>query len=423
MRRAHKFRLFTNATQERGFEAMLETHRRLYNDCLEQRKSFWETDGTSVSFYDQSAWFTAARHANPFFARLNVSSARGTMRRLDRAFVAFFRRCKSGEKPGYPRFKPRERFDSVEFPAYGNGIRLNGNRLYVQHVGTIRCKAHREVKGTIKTATLKREASKWYVVLSCDLGERQVAPSTLPPGGLDVGLERFATASDGEVVANPRFLKKELSALKRAQRSMCRKKKGGRNRRKAKKELAARHARVANRRRDHHHKTALSLIRRFGFIAVENLDILGMLEDHRYSRAIADAGWGDQFAILRHKAESAGVTVVEVDPRGTSQVCSGCGADVPKGIRVRRHDCPYCGLSLHRDENASRNILARGLEDPRGVAWLQANFHDRDCVLDPVGLKHILGRSGRPGRGLRAETGNGPSPEKPLASASGVVTS
>jgi putative transposase len=160
---------------------------------------------------------------------------------------------------------------------------------------------------------------------------------------------------------------------------------GGSNRRKAAKALAARHARVANLRRDHHHKTALFLVRRHGLIAVENLDIHRMLGDRRFSRAIADAGWGGFLAILRCKAESAGAAVVGVDPRGTSQGCSGCGVEVRKDIRVRWHDCPRCGLSLHRDENAARNVLARAFKDPLGIAWMQANSR-RQARTGPEGV-------------------------------------
>ena len=152
---------------------MLESHRRLYNACLEQRKARYETDKRSVKYTEQSAWFNTERTRNPYFARLNFSSAQATMRRrLEKAYKNFFGRVKQGDKePGFPRFKARDRFDSIEFPAYGDGIRLNETKLRVQNVGVIRTKVHRPHAGVVKTATLQLEAGKWYVILSCDLGD------------------------------------------------------------------------------------------------------------------------------------------------------------------------------------------------------------------------------------------------------------
>src|SRR4051794_38085341 len=193
MRRAYKYRLFTNANQERELSAMLETHRRLYNSCLTERKERYEAEKVTIRYVEQSARFKVERATNPYYARLNFSSAQATMRRLDKAFASFFRRVKAKETPGYPRFKARDRFHSVEFPAHRDGIRLNGNRLRVQHVGTIRVKLHRPVGGTIKTLTLKREADKWYVIVSCDLGEVTIPASDKPPVGIDVGIEAFLT--------------------------------------------------------------------------------------------------------------------------------------------------------------------------------------------------------------------------------------
>jgi putative transposase len=364
VRRAFKYRLWTNPNQERELAAMVETHRRLYNSCLDERKSRYEAEKATVKYGDQSARFKAERATNPYYARLNFSSAQATMRRLNKAFTAFFRRVKAGEKPGYPRFRGRDRYDSVEFPAYGDGIRLTGDRLRVQHVGTVRVKLHRPVEGRVKTVTLKREAGKWYVVLSCDLGDVQVLPSVNPPTGIDVGLESFLTTADGTHEPNPRYLKTALPDLRRKGRAVARKRKGGKNRRKAVKRLAKSHTRVKNLRREHHHQVALRLVRRFGLVAVESLNIRGMLKNDRLARAISDAGWSGFLLTLRSKAESAGVAYVEVDARGTSQQCSGCGAEVRKGLSVRCHECPHCGTSLHRDENAARNILTRGL-----LAW------------------------------------------------------
>jgi len=362
MRRAFKFRLYPSANQARELGICLETHRRLYNAALEQRKLAYETRGLSLNYYAQSNQLKELRADDPYQARTNFSSAQATLRRLDKSYQNFFRRCKSGAKEkGFPRFKGRDHFDSVTFPTYGDGIRLKDNRLRVQHVGTIRAKVHRAVEGTVKTASIKRENDKWYVVLSCDLGDVVVPPSTLPAGGIDVGLEAFLTTSDGHRVENPRYLKTELPKLRRLQRATSRKKKGGRNRRKASRRVRVLHARVRNLRNEHHHQTALFLIRLYGLIGVEGLRVSNMLKNHPLARAISDAGWSGFVNVLRCKAERAGAEIVAVNPAWTSQECSGCGVVVAKELAQRWHTCPHCGLSLHRDENAARNILARAL--------------------------------------------------------------
>lgn len=365
MHKAFKYRLWTNANQERELSIMLETHRHLYNACLEQRKTAYETEKKSVRYTDQSSWFTSQRATNPYFGRLNFSSAQATMRRLDKAFQNFFRRVKNGRKPGYPRFKARGRFESIEFPAYGDGIRLIADRLRVQHVGVIRVKLHRLLEGTVKTATLKLENDKWFVILSCELPKVQVQVSPNPPVGIDMGIESFLTTDQDVAIANPRFLKNELPALRRVGRAVSRKKRGGNNRRKAIKRLRRLHVHVRNLRREHHHQTSLKLIRRHGLIAVERLAVSNMVKNRRLARAISDAGWSAFLGILRYKAESAGVEVIEVDPAWTSQLCSACGCLVEKPLSQRWHSCA-CGLSTHRDTNAARNILARALQARTG---------------------------------------------------------
>ena len=374
MRRAFKFRLYPSANQARELGIVLETHRRLYNAALEQRKLAYETRGISLNYYAQSNQLKELRAADPFQARTNFSSAQATLRRLDKSYQNFFRRCKQGSKaPGFPRFKGRDHFNSVTFPSYGDGIRLKDNRLRVQHVGTIRTKVHRAVEGTVKTATLKREADKWFVVLSCDLGDVIVPPSTLPAGGIDVGLEAFLTTSDGQRIENPRYLKAEIPQLRRLQRATSRKNRGGRNRRKASRRVRVLHARVRNLRHEHHHQTALFLIRLYGLIGVEGLRVANMLKNHSLARAISDAGWAGFVNVLRCKAERAGAGVVAVNPAGTSQDCSGCGSVVAKKLAERWHTCPHCGVSLHRDENAARNILARALLARTGPTDLKSN--------------------------------------------------
>jgi putative transposase len=382
MRRAFKFRLWTDENQERELEIMLETHRRLYNICLDYRKLAYEIHKATISYSDCSRWFKHERGVNPYFARLNFSSAQATMRRLDKAYIAFFRQVKAGEKPGFPRFKGRDRFNSIEFPAYGDGIRLNGERLRVQNVGEIRVKLHRAIEGKIKTVTLIREAGKWYVVFSCDLGDVKVEPSTNPAVGIDVGLSSFLTTDTGAKEPNPRYLRTALPNLRRKQRSLSRKKRNGKNRRKARKVVAKTHARVANLRREHHHQVSLKLVRRYGIIAVESLSIKNMLKNDRLSRSISDVAWGNFVLTLRSKAESAGVEFVAVNARGTTQECSSCGQVVPKDLTQRWHSCA-CGCSLDRDENAARNILARGLLARTGPVGLNVAENRKRAPRSP----------------------------------------
>ena len=371
MRRAFKFRLYTNSDQGSDLETMRETHRRLYNACLDERKTVYEAEKRTVKYPDQSAAFTQARKTNPFYANINFSSAQATIRRLDQAYKAFFRRAKAKDgKVGFPRFKGRDRFDSVEFPSYGDGIRLNGARLRVQAVREeIKVVLHREVEGTIKTVTLKREADKWYVIFSCELPDVPIIPTDKPATGIDVGLEAFLTTAEGQREPNPRTSRTPCRSCGVRVRAVSRKKLRSKNRRKAVKRLRKIHARVRDLRKEHHHQVALKLVRRFGFIAAECLDIKEMLGNGRYARSISDAGWDGFLLTLRYKAASAGIAYVEVNARGTSQCCSRCGEVVPKTLFDRWHECPHCGLSLHRDENSAREILRRGLLAWIGPAW------------------------------------------------------
>lgn len=358
MRRAYKFRLYPNRQQTVELESTLETHRRLYNECLSMRQMAWDTIEANIGWIDQRRWFSVQRRTNPFYARIECRSGVETIRRLDKTYANFFRRHKAGLSGGYPRFKGRDRFDSFEFN--GQGFRLIDAKLRLFGIGHVRIKQHRSTEGTIKACTIKREAGKWYAIFSCDLGNVKVEPSKNPPVGIDVGIESFLTTSDGAHEPNPAYLKKTLPALRVAGRSVARKKRGGANRRKAVKVLQKVHAKVKNQRRDHHHKLASLLVQIYGLIIAESLNIQGLVRNRRLSRAISDAGWYGFLTILRNKAESAGVQFVDVDAWGTSQECSQCHQKVQKDLKVRWHECS-CGCSLHRDVNAARNILARGL--------------------------------------------------------------
>jgi len=340
---------------------MISKHRWLYNDALAQRKSAYEGNKESVSYNQQSAWLKTNRQEQDKFASLNFSSCQRTLRRLDKSFQAFFRRIKSGETPGYPRFKGHNRFDSVEF-TYSDGSKLRDNgKLYIQNIGEIKIKLHRSIKGVIKTVIIKRQAGRYYACFSVD-----VATEPLPPTnkavGLDMGVSNLVTTSDGEFFTPPKHLRKSERKLRRLQRSVSRKVKGSKNRRKAVRNLQRCHQHIANQRRDTSHKIARQLVSQYDTIAVENLNTQGLIKNHHLAKSIMDASWNIFILILIAKAEEAGRKVVKVDPRYTSQECSSCGNIVKKDLSIRIHNCPHCGLVLDRDHNAAINILNRGLD-------------------------------------------------------------
>jgi len=377
MLKAFKYRLYPTRQQEQAMVAMLETHRRLYNAALAERKDAYEQEQRSVSYGQQSGHLKGERITNPYLAKTNFSSCQATLRRLDKAFQAFFRRVKAGDKPGYPRFKGRNRFDTVEFPAYGDGCKLAGERAYFQHIGYLKIKLHRPVEGQIKTMSFKREADGWHVVFSCDLGETTVKQSTNPPVGIDLGLKAFLVASDGETVEPPKFFRKAERQLRRAQRRLARRKKGSNRRNKARQQVAKLHLHVQNQRRDFHHKTARKMIETHGVIAHENLNVKGIART-RLAKSTHDAGWASFLAILHSKAEEAGVQVIAVPPYNTSQACSQCGCIVPKTLADRVHVCPHCGYTADRDLNAAQNIERLGIKLRPGSG--------RQALTQPVGV-------------------------------------
>ena len=228
------------------------------------------------------------------------------------------------------------------------------------------------MEGTPKTVTLSREADGWYVCFSCaDVPVRRL-PATGQETGIDLGIEAFATLSDGTHIFSPGWYRKAEQALKTAQRQVSLRKKGSNRRRKAVQFLAKAHQKVRRQRADFHHKTALTLVRANDTIYHEDLQTANMVRNHHLAKSIQDAGWSAFLTILTFKAAYAGKWVVAVPPAYTSQRCSGCGVVVSKGLSVRWQSCPDCGTSLHRDHNAAKNIERLG-QSLRGGAGLPAS--------------------------------------------------
>jgi len=359
MRKAFLYRLYPNKAQADKLDSLLNTARHLYNAALQERRDAYKMQGVSLNYYSQANELKELRQELPEVAQLNYSATQDMLRRLDKSFKAFFRRMKTGEKPGFPRFKGRDRFDSITFPTYGDGIKIRDNRLYIQNVGLVKIKMHRSLEGGINTVTLKRECDKWYAIFSNTVNIESL-PVSNKQVGIDVGLESFAVTSDGEFIDNPRFLKEAEAILRKAQRKVSRRKKGSNSRRKAVKLLARHHLKVSNQRKDFAHKFSRTIVNTYGFIAVEDLQIKNMVRNHHLARSISDAAWGMTLDFTDYKAEWAGRQFTRVIPNGTSQECAFCGTVVPKSLSVRIHNCSVCGHSVPRDFNSSLNILERG---------------------------------------------------------------
>jgi putative transposase len=302
---------------------------------------------------------------HPEYKEVHSLTLQNVVLRVELAFKAFFRRVKSGETPGYPRFKGRGRYDSITYPQSGFGV--DSGKLHLSKIGDIKIKLHRPIEGKIKTCTIRRvPTGKWFACFSVDMGE-VVLPSWKGGSivGIDVGLESFATLSNGEKIANPRFFREEESELARVQRKLSKAPKGTPERKKALKVVQRIHERIANRRTDFANKVSCQLVDRYGVIVFEDLNIKGMMQNHRLAKSIGDVAWNILVKATESKAAYAGSKVVLVDPRNTSQMCSRCGLIVKKDLSERVHSCPECGLSMDRDLNAAINILRLGMQSLR----------------------------------------------------------
>jgi putative transposase len=285
---------------------------------------------------------------------------RDPLRRLDRAFAAFFRRVKAGVTPGYPRFRSARRYDSLTWDS-GWGVR-NG-RLALQGIGHVKVKWHRPLPASavVRTVTVRRVAERWYACFSLRVsGSPQILANQRPAVGLDLGIQHFATLSTGEQIPGPRAYRAAMRQLRVAQRRVSRRQKGSHRRQGARLLLARQHERIRNLRHDHAHKLTRRLVSDFGLIAVEDLNVGGLARGP-LAKDVTDQGWAAFLTILEYKAAEAGTRLIRVPPRGTSQTCSGCGVVVPKVLSERIHRCPDCGLVIDRDTNAARNILRLGL--------------------------------------------------------------
>ena len=353
MRKTFKYRIYPTKLQITKMNNILEQTRWVYNETLAFRKNAWESKQESISLYSTSNELTKWKVNKPELKAVQSQVLQNAQLRVDLAYKAFFRRCKAGENPGFPRFKGKGWYDSITYPQ--SGFRLHTDGVYLSKIDRVKIVLHRPIEGKIKTCTVKKTPTgKWFVYFSCEVSPPDPLPKTDKVVGIDLGLITYIQGSDGLKINKPRFFNEEKKALVKIQKRVQNKR--------IKHTEALIHERIANKREDFCHKVSTSIVNKYDFIAHEALNVKSMLEKKENSKNISDAAWSMLIQFLTYKAESAGRTVIAVDPRGTSQRCSQCGSVVKKTLKDRVHNCPHCGFKTSRDLNSALEILRLGLE-------------------------------------------------------------
>ena len=394
--KAYKYRIDASKATAEKLQWVLDRARELYNAALAERKEAWRMAGKSIGYYEQKRDLVEIKEEiRPEYQDIASHVLQDVILRVKRAYDNFFRRVKNGEKPGHPRFQGRNRYDSFTYPD-GAGWKLEmvkepdekrgkgRGKLHLSKIGTVKVKLHREMAGKIKTLTIKRERQHWYAVFTCEV-ETKHLPVSHEDVGIDLGVTHFAALSNGKLIDHPRYFRHAEKKLARAQQAVSRKKKGSHRRAKAVKQLAKHHRKVRNQRRDFHHKASRQLVNSYQVIVFEDLQAKnltkapapkqdeatgqylpnGAAAKAGLNTSILDAGWATFTEMVSAKAAWAGRGVVFVNPKNTSQLCSGCGAVVKKDLSVRWHSCG-CGTGLDRDTNSAKLILHLGYQQLSG---------------------------------------------------------
>jgi putative transposase len=378
--RSFKYLLNPTARQRVSLVGLLSRQCELYNAALEERRGAWRWEQRSVSYVDQCRTLTSLRGVRPEVLASGVTVCRGTLRRLDWAFTAFYGRCRAGQRPGYPRFRPRNRWNSLQWEDR-NGWRLDPapKRLHLMGIGGIKVRLHRPIRGTPKAITVRREGRRWWVTIRCVDVPAEPLPRTGREVGIDLGVSVLVATSDGALITNDRHARRAADQLARAQRELGTKQRGSQHRRRAVERVAATHRRIRNRRTDTLHQLSRRVVNDHDLIVHEQLAVANLVRrpkprpdgnggyapngataKTRLNRCIHDAGWGRLLAMIAYKAESAGRTVIAVEPRNTSRTCAHCGHISAGNRRGAVFECQACGHQAHADTNAAINILRAG---------------------------------------------------------------
>jgi putative transposase len=359
----YRYRLLPLKSQHRALERLCASQRELYNAALEERIDCYRKTGKPRTYFDQYKALTVCRHELPEMGELPANLQRWTLKRLDEAFQGFFRRLKARNgKAGFPRFRGKGRWEAFGFNEF-SGIRFDGKRLrFAGMPGGLKVHLHRELPedADVRSCVFRQDGSGWFVCLQIAVPtpEKRAIATAI---GVDLGLTVFAYCSDNVPIPNPRFARRAEKELRRRQRALSRCQRGSHRRHKVRAQVVRVHRTITNTRNSWLHKESAGLVKRADLIVVEDLNVANMIRHPTLARSIADASWSRFVSMLDYKVEKTGGHLTRVNPRYTSQECSRCHELVPKSLAVRTHQCPFCGLVIHRDYNGSLNVVRAGI--------------------------------------------------------------
>lgn len=360
--RTVEFRFYLNKDQEETLRNWMRLCCRIYNRVLEHRIKSWKRRKESVTLYDQMKLLTEWRRREDDLRAVPVEFLRDALRRVDRGMKAFFKRVKAGKKPGFPRFKTRQRYGSIE--ALSPFLYVTEGRVRIPKLGSVRARGPFDRVGEEQSLLrIFYRSSGWYTQVLVPV-DQNVLLKTGQDVAFDLGLTALIATDTGDKIGNPRLMKRAAKKLRSAQKTLSRRKKGSNRRKKAVRRVGLIYERLQRQRRGLAHRISRDLVNRYDRIAHEALNVRG-LSRGILRKSVQDAAWGQLLRFIVYKAENAGRQVVAVDPRGTSQECPACWLVVPKKLSERVHNCP-CGLLCDRDHAAALVIRHRAFRPGRG---------------------------------------------------------
>jgi putative transposase len=412
--KAYKYRIYANKHTTEKLQWVLDRCRELYNSGLQERRDAYDmcvkrhpnyyddetrkqlTREHAIGYYEQKRELVDVKELRPEYQDIASHVLQDVIMRLQKAFDGFFRRVKNGEQPGYPRFQGRHRYDSFTYPD-GAGWKLEAQKrpadkkgmvsvnLHLSKIGRVKVHLHRDMAGKIKTLTIKREGEHFYAVFTCEIGKTEPLPVSYEDVGIDLGVTHFGALSTGEFIDNPRYFRKAEKKLATVQQSLSRKKRGSHRRAKAARQVAKAHRKIRNQRQDFLHKESHKLVKHYQIIAFEDLQTTNLVKRPKpkqdeatgqylpngaaakagLNKSINDASWSQFVQLCVYKAAWAGRTLVQVNPKYTSQICPNCGTIRKKTLEERWHSCE-CGCELDRDTASAKVILDVGRKQLSG---------------------------------------------------------